>query len=148
MKDVTWVSGGAGLAGLSKAMFSIGTAALRLGHCTRERPRACAHLYGTIASGPHVCVHTHSPIYINSQAWRALTAEGALRVDAAAVHTNARSLTLIDVWWREGRKCMRHVSASVYELRCVQNGLFQLVNKRGLWVSYTSNGECLFHNSI
>lgn len=78
-------------------MFRIGTAALRLGHRTRERTRAGAHLYGTVAGGPHVCVHTHSPVYINGQAWWALTAEGALRVDAAAVHTNARSLTLIDV---------------------------------------------------
>lgn len=85
------------MARLSEAMFRIGTAALRLGHCTREWPRACPHLYGTVTGGPHVCVHTHSPIYINSQAWRALTAEGALRVDTASVHTNARCLTLINI---------------------------------------------------
>ena len=85
------------MARLSKAMFRIGTAALRLGHCTREWTRACAHLYGAVAGCPHVCVNTHSPIYINSQAWWALTAEGALRVNAAAVHANTRCLTLIDV---------------------------------------------------
>lgn len=85
------------MARLSKAVFGIGTAALRLGHCTGEWPRTCAHLYGAVAGGPHVSVDTHSPIDINGQAWRALTAEGALGVDAAAVHTNARCLTLIDV---------------------------------------------------
>ena len=78
-------------------MFSVGTAALRLGHRTRERARARAHLYGAVAGGPHVSVHTHSPIDIDSQAWRALTAEGALGVDAAAVHTDARSQTLVNV---------------------------------------------------
>lgn len=85
------------MARLSKTVFRIGTAALRFGHCTGERPRACAHLYGAVAGGPHVCVHTHSPIYIDSKARGALTAEGALRVDAAAVHTDARCQTLIDV---------------------------------------------------
>lgn len=82
---------------LSEAVFRIGTAALRLGHCTGERSRAGAHFYGTVAGSPHVCVHTHSPIYIDGQAWRAFAAEGALGVDAAAVHTNTGSLTLIDV---------------------------------------------------
>ena len=104
-QDVTRVSGGAGLAGLSKAMFGISTAALRLGHRTGERPRACAHFYGAVAGGPHVSVHTHSPIYINGQAWRTLAAEGALGVDAAAIHANARSLTLVDVWQRERTEC-------------------------------------------
>lgn len=86
------------MAGLSKAMFRIGTAALRLGHCARERTRACAHLNGAIAGGPHVCVHTHSPVYIDRKAWWALAAKRALRVDAAAVHADARCLTLINVW--------------------------------------------------
>lgn len=111
-KEGTWVSGGAGLAGLPKAMFRIGTAALWLGHCTWEWARARAHLDSTVACRPHVCVHTHSSIYIDSQAWWALTAEGALRVDAAAVHANARSLTLIDVWWRGGGGCNVFIASS------------------------------------
>lgn len=85
------------MARLSKAVFGISTAALGLGHCTGEWPRTCTHLDGTIAGGPHVGVHTHSSVHINGQAWRALTAERALGVDAAAVHANAGSLTLIDV---------------------------------------------------
>ncbi len=85
------------MARLSEAVFRVGTAALRLGDSTRERSRACTHLDGAVAGGPHVCVHAHSPIHIDGQAWRTLTAEGALGIDAAAVHTNARSLTLIDV---------------------------------------------------
>lgn len=78
-------------------MFRIGTTALRPGHRSREWTRAGAHLYGAIARGPHVCVHTHSPIYINSQARWTLAAERALGVYAAAVHANARCLTLIDI---------------------------------------------------
>lgn len=73
------------------------TAALRLSHCAREGSRACAHLYGAVASSPHMCVHTHSSIHIHSQSWGALTPEGAFRVDAAAIHTDPRSLALIDV---------------------------------------------------
>lgn len=78
-------------------MFGISAAALRLGHCTWEWPRTCTHLDGAVAGGPHVGVHAHSSVHIDGQAWRALTAERALGVDAAAVHANARSLTLIDV---------------------------------------------------
>lgn len=104
-QDFTRVPGGAGLAGLSKAVFGISTTALRLGHRTGERPRARAHLYGAIAGGPHVSVHTHSPIYIDGQARGTLAAEGALWVDAAAVHANARSLTLVDVWRRQCTGC-------------------------------------------
>lgn len=91
IKDCTRVSGGAGIAGLSKAMFSVSAAALRLGDRTGERSRTWAHLNGAITGGPHVCVHTHSPIHIDGQAWRTLAAERALGVEAAAVHTNARS---------------------------------------------------------
>lgn len=118
-------------------MLWICTAALRLGHCTREWPWACSHLYGAIAGGSHVCVHTHSPININSQAWRALAAEGALRVDATAIHANARCETLVYVWCGEGTQSLRHVSASVYELRqmCVQmvhfNTWFKWILPRG-----------------
>lgn len=83
-------------------MFRIGTAALRLGHRAGEGPRTRAHLDSAVAGGPHVCIHAHSPIHINGQARGAFTAEGALRVDAAAVHANARRLTLINVWWRKG----------------------------------------------
>lgn len=103
IKDATWIYGGAGMTRLSKAMFRIGTTAFWFGHCTGERPRACAHLYGTITGGPHVCVHTNSAIDINGQAWWTLTPKGAFRVDAASIHTNARCLTFINVCCREGR---------------------------------------------
>lgn len=83
-------------------MFRIGTAALRLGHRAGEGPRTRAHLDSAVAGGPHVCIHAHSPIHVNGQARGAFTAEGALRVDAAAVHANARCLTLVDVWRRKG----------------------------------------------
>lgn len=55
-----------------------------------------------------MCVHTNSPIHINGQPWWTLAAKGALRVEAATIHTDARSQTLIDVRavasiWREGK---------------------------------------------
>lgn len=78
-------------------MFRTGTAALRLGDGAREGPRACAHLDGAVAGGAHVCVHTNSPVHVNGQARWALTAEGALRVDTASVHTDAWGLALINV---------------------------------------------------
>lgn len=43
-------------------------------------------------------VHAHSPIHADGKAGGALAAEGALRVDAAAVHANAGRLTLVNVW--------------------------------------------------
>lgn len=42
-------------------------------------------------------VHTNSPIHINGQTRRTLAAKGTLGVDAATIHTDAGSLTLIDV---------------------------------------------------
>lgn len=88
-------------------MLGVGAAALRLGDGAGERPRARAHLDGAVAGGPHVRVHTHSPIHADGQAGGALAAEGALRVDAAAVHANARSLTLVDVWGGESGRLAR-----------------------------------------
>lgn len=78
-------------------MLGVSAAALRLGDGARERPRARAHLDGAVAGGPHVSVHAHPPVNADGQAGGALAAEGALRVDAAAVHANARHLTLVDV---------------------------------------------------
>lgn len=78
-------------------MLGVSAAALRLGDGAGERPRARAHLDGTVAGGPHVGVHAHSPVDADGQAGGALAAEGALRVDAAAVHANAGCLTLVDV---------------------------------------------------
>lgn len=98
-KDSTWIPGWTGLARFSKAVFRISTAAFWLGHSAWERTRARAHLYGTIAGGPHVCVHTHSSINVDGKARGALAAEGALGVDAAPIHADTWRLTLIDVWW-------------------------------------------------
>ena len=78
-------------------MFRTGTAALGLGDGSREGPRARAHLDGAVAGGAHVCVYTHSPVHVDGQARRALTAEGALRVETASVHTDAWGLALINV---------------------------------------------------
>lgn len=78
-------------------MFRVGAAALRLGHSSWEGARAGAHFNGPIAGGPHVCVHTNSPVHIDGQARWTLTVEGALRVNAASVHADARRLALIDI---------------------------------------------------
>lgn len=42
-------------------------------------------------------VNTHPAVHVDSQTRRALAAEGALGVDAAAVHTNAWSQTFINI---------------------------------------------------
>lgn len=81
-------------------MLGVGAAALGLGDGAGEGPGARAHLDGAVAGGPHVRVHTHSPVHADGQAGGALAAEGALRVDAAAVHADAGRLTLVDVWGR------------------------------------------------
>lgn len=78
-------------------MLRIGAATFRLGDGAGKRPRACAHLYGAVARGPHVGVHTNSPVHVDGQTRWALAAEGALRVDAASVHAYAGCLTLVDV---------------------------------------------------
>lgn len=78
-------------------MLRISTAALGLGHGAGERSGTCAHLDGTVAGGPHVCVHAHTPIHVDGKAGGALAAEGALRVDAAAVHADAGCLALVNV---------------------------------------------------
>lgn len=84
-------------------MLGVGAAALRLGDGAGKRPGARAHLDGAVAGGPHVRVHAHAPVHADGQAGGALAAEGALRVDAAAVHANARRLTLVDVWGADWR---------------------------------------------
>lgn len=45
-----------------------------------------------------MCVHADASVQAYGQPRHTLTAEGALRVDTAAVHTHPRSLTLIDVY--------------------------------------------------
>lgn len=82
---------------LPEAVFWISAATLGLGDSSREGTRARAHLYGTVTCRSHVRVHAHSAIHVDGQAWWALAAEGPLRVDAAAVHADARRLTLVYV---------------------------------------------------
>lgn len=82
---------------LSEAVFWISAATLGLGDRSREGTRARAHLYGTVTCRSHVRVHAHSAIHVDGQARWALAAEGPLRVDAAAVHADARRLTLVYV---------------------------------------------------
>lgn len=95
--NFTRVPGGAGVARLSKAVLRIKTAALGLGHRSGERSRTRAHLDSAVAGGPHVSVHAHPPIHVDGEAGGALAAEGALRVDAAAVHADAWCLALVNV---------------------------------------------------
>lgn len=78
-------------------MLRVGTAALRFGHGSGEGARACAHFDGAVTGGPHVSVHTNPAVHIDGQARRTLAAERALRVNAAAIHTNAWSLAFINV---------------------------------------------------
>ena len=107
------------MAGLSEAVFGVGAAALRLGHGPGERPGAGAHLDGAVAGGPHVGVHAHAAVHADGQARRALAAEGALAVDAAAVHADPGGLALVDVWWGGGRReGPQSVKAAVYFYRC------------------------------
>lgn len=65
----------AGLAGFSKAMFRVGTAAFRLRHCPREWTRTRAHLYCAVAGGAHVGVDTDTAVHVDGQPWRALATE-------------------------------------------------------------------------
>lgn len=78
-------------------MFWVGATAFRLRHRPGERARTRAHLYCAVAGGAHVGVHADAPVHIDGQAWRALAAERALGVHAAAVHTDARGLAFINV---------------------------------------------------
>lgn len=78
-------------------MFGVGAAALGLGDGSREGARAGAHFDGAVTGGPHVSVHADPAVHIDGQAGRALAAERALRVNAAAVHADAWGLALIDV---------------------------------------------------
>lgn len=113
-------------------MFRIGTAALRLGHRAGEGPRTRAHLDSAVAGGPHVCIHAHSPIHVNGQARGAFATEGSLRVDAAAIHANARRLTLIDVWRRKGTT---HFRLLVNLVQKVENHLqYCTINEKGTQV--------------
>lgn len=78
-------------------MLRISTAALGLGHGAGEGSGARAHLDSAVAGGPHVSVHAYPPVHVDGEAGGALAAEGALRVDAAAVHANAGCLALVNV---------------------------------------------------
>lgn len=96
-EELTRVLGRTGLAGLSKAMVGVSTAALRLGDCSWEGASTCALFNASITRAAHVGVHTDPSIHADGQAPEALAAEGALCVDAPAIHTDPRCLTLVDV---------------------------------------------------
>lgn len=96
-EELTGVFGWTGLAGLSEAMVWVSTAALRLGDCSWEGTSARALFNASIAGAPHVGVHTDSSIHPDRQAPKALAAEGALCVNAPAIHTDSWCLTLVDV---------------------------------------------------
>lgn len=100
----TGVERRAGLAGFSEAVFWVGATAFRLRHRPGERPRTSAHLYCAVAGGAHVCVHAHAAVHVDGQAWRALAAERALGVHAAAVHTDARRLAFVNVCQSEAEE--------------------------------------------
>ena len=85
------------MAGLAEAVFRVGAAALILGHSSRKRPGAGAHLNGPVAGGAHVCVHTYPSVHVDGQARRTLAAERALGVDAASIHADTRRQAFIDV---------------------------------------------------
>lgn len=97
VEELTRVFGWTGLAGLSEAVVWVSTAALRLGDCSWKGTSAGALLNATVAGAAHVGVHTDPPVHADGQAPQALAAEGALGVDAPAVHTDPRGLALVDV---------------------------------------------------
>lgn len=78
-------------------MLRISTAALGLGHGAGEGSGTRAHLDSAVAGGPHVSVDAHPAIHVDGEAGGALAAEGALGVDAAAVHADAGCLALVNV---------------------------------------------------
>lgn len=96
-EELTRVFGRTGLAGLSEAMVWVSTAALRLGDCSRKGTSTRALFNASIAGAAHVGVHTDSSIHPDSQAPEALAAEGALCVNAPAIHTDPWCLALVDV---------------------------------------------------
>lgn len=96
-EELTRVFGRTGLAGLSEAMVWVSTAALGLGDCSRKGTSARALFNASIAGAAHVSVHTDSAVHPDRQAPEALAAEGALGVNAPAVHTDSWCLALVDV---------------------------------------------------
>lgn len=96
-EELTRVFGRTGLAGLSEAMVWISTAALRLSDCSWKGTSTRALFNASITGAAHVGVHADSSIHPDSQAPEALAAEGALCVNAPAVHTDSWRLTLVDV---------------------------------------------------
>lgn len=85
------------MAGLSKTMIWVSTAALGLRDCSWKGPRTRALFNASITGAAHVGVHTDSSIHPDSQASKAFTSEGALCVYAPAIHTDSWCLTLVDV---------------------------------------------------
>lgn len=102
-KELTRVFGRAGLAGLPKAMIWVRTAALRLGDCPWKGTGTCALFNASVTGAAHVGVHTDPSIHPDSQASKAFTSEGALCVNAPAIHTDSWRLTLVDVWKKNHR---------------------------------------------
>lgn len=87
-----------GLAGLPVGILRVGTAALRLGHCPKQRSNALATPVPAIARAAHVRVHTDASVEPHRHPRHTLTPEGALRVHTVSVHAHPRSLTLINVY--------------------------------------------------
>lgn len=96
-EELTRVFGRTGLAGLSEAMVWVSTAALGLGDRSRKGTSARALFNASVAGAAHVGVHADSSVHPDSQAPKAFAAEGALCVNAPAIHTDPRRLALIDV---------------------------------------------------
>lgn len=96
-EKLTRVFGRTGLAGLSEAMVWVSTAALRLGDGSWEGTSARALFNASVTGAAHVGVHADPSVHPDRQAPQALAAEGALGVNAPAVHADSRRLAFVDV---------------------------------------------------
>jgi len=111
-EKLTRVFGRTGLAGLSEAMVWVSTAAFRLGDCSWKGTSARSLFNASVAGAAHVGVHTDSSVHPDRQAPEALAAEGALRVNAPAIHTDSRRLALVDVWKRKDKLAVTYPQAA------------------------------------
>lgn len=78
-------------------MIGIGTATLRLGNSPREGTGTSSLLDASVTSAAHVGVHTNPSIDANGQSTQALATEGALCVNAAAVHADSWRLAFVHI---------------------------------------------------
>lgn len=83
------------MAGLSKTIVWIGTAAFGLGHGAGERADTHSLLDPAIACTAHVSIDTNASVHAHSQARGTVTAEGPFVVDAVAIHADPWGLALI-----------------------------------------------------